>query len=95
MGTYTPAEESNGSSERVISTQAAEAYVGGKDLTYVECNPLDPEAVSRVITHLLAQVVRQWGTDTITRGETYMTPFFPNYSFNHSQLNGDKRLSTS
>ena len=95
MGTYTPAEESNDGSERLISKQTAEAYAGGKGLTYVECNPLDPEAVPRVITHLLALVVRQWGTDTITRGETCMTPFFPNYSFNHSQLDGDMRLSTS
>ena len=74
VGTYTPVEESDDESRMAITTQVAEAYAAQKGLTYVECNPLDPEAVSRVVTHLLVQVVRQWGTDTITRGKTYLTP---------------------
>ena len=58
VGTYTPVEESDDESRKAVTTQVAEAYTAQKGLTYVECNPLDPEAVSRVITHLLAQVVR-------------------------------------
>lgn len=71
VGTCTPVEESDSSGGKMVSTQVAEAYAAQKGLTYVECNPLDSEAVSRVINHLLAQVVRQWGTDTITRGENH------------------------
>lgn len=58
---------------KIVNTQMAEAYADRKGHSYVECDPLDPEAVSRVISHLMAQVVRQWGTDTITRGETRLT----------------------
>ena len=68
VGTYTPVEESDDDG-KIVNTQMAEAYAERTGHSYVECDPLDPEAVSRVISHLMAQVVRRWGADTLTRGE--------------------------
>ena len=54
---------------REVSREKAEAFAQREKLSYVECDPLDVEAVSRIFTNLIAQVYRRLGEDTLVKGE--------------------------